>query len=71
MQPNEAKQRVEELMGRLDAVRGEIAAAQREVEKFSSQNLIVEAREAQADQQRLEARKRQLENELSRLKKYW
>ena len=63
--------KVEELMGRLDAVKGELAAARREVEKFSSQNLVVEAREAQADQQRLEARKRQLEQDLSRLKKYW
>ena len=58
-------------MGRLDAVQGEIAAAKREVDKFSNQNLMVEAREAKADQQRLEARKRQLENALNRLKKYW
>lgn len=63
--------KVEELMGRLDAVRGEIAAAQGEVEKFSNLNLMVEAREAQADKQRLEARKRQLEQDLNRLKKYW
>lgn len=68
MQP---KQEVEQLIGRLDAVQGELAAAQREVEKFSSQNLVVEAREAQADLQRLQDRKRQLETALAKLKKYW
>lgn len=64
-------QQVEQLMGRLDAVKSEITAMQREVEKFSSQNMAVAAREAEADLGRLQTRQRQIEQELNRLKRYW
>ena len=65
------RQQVEQLMGRLDAIKGEIADAKHELDKFSSQNLVVEAREAQADLDRLNQRKRNIDQELNRLKKYW
>lgn len=68
---NEAKRKIEELMGRLDAIKGEIVDAQREIEKFASQDMRVETREAEADLRRLESRKRQIEAELNRLKRYW
>lgn len=55
---------VAELVGRLDALQGEITQASRELEQFTS-------RDAQADLDRLLLRKKQLESELQRLKKYW
>lgn len=71
MQPSDAKAKVAELVGRIDAVQGEMVRAQHEIDKFSSQNLIVEAREAKDDLARLQVRKRQLEQELQKLKKFW
>lgn len=65
------KQQVEQLMGRLDAIKGEIVSTQQELDKFSSQNLVVEARETKDDLVRLQSRKRQLEQELQKLKKFW
>lgn len=70
-QPSDAKARVAELVGRIDAVQGEIVQAQHDSDKFASQNLIVEAREAKDDLARLQARKQQLEQALQQLKKYW
>lgn len=67
----DAKQQVEQLMGRLDAVKGEISSAQHEVKKFSSQGMQVETREVEADLQRLLARKKLIELELQKLKKFW
>jgi archaellum component FlaC len=71
LQPEEAKRQVEQLMGRLDAVRSEIARSQRDWERFKGLNQLVEAREAEADLGRLQERRRQIEAELGRLKKYW
>ncbi len=71
LQPEEAKRQVEQLMGRLDAVKSEIARSQSEWERFKGLNLQVEAREAEADLGRLQERRRQIEAELGRLKKYW
>ena len=71
MQPSDPKAKVAELIGRIDAVQGEIVKAQHEVDKFSSQQLAVEAREAKDDLTRLQARKRQLEQALDKLKKFW
>lgn len=71
MQPKGSKEKVAELLGRLDTVKSEIAAVQREVEKFSSQNMAVAAREAKADLGRLQARQRQIEVDLNQLKRYW
>lgn len=71
MTPTEAKRKVEELMGRRDAVQGEINRAQNEYEKFASQGLMVEAREAQQDKDRLQVRKRLIEQELEKLRKFW
>lgn len=73
MQPNqpEAKRQVEQLLGRLDAIQGEIHAAQNQVAQFTDRQMVVEAREAQADLERLLQRKGQIESELARLKKYW
>lgn len=70
-QPSDAKGKVAELVGRIDAVQGEMAKARHEIDKFSSQNLVVEAREAKDDLARLQVRKRQLEQELQKLKKFW
>ncbi|EKD76005.1 MAG: hypothetical protein ACD_43C00258G0001 [uncultured bacterium] len=65
------KQKVEELLGRRDAIKGEIKRAQAEYEKFSAQNLSVEVREAKADIARLQQRLQQIETALAKLKKYW
>jgi len=65
------KQQVEQLTGRLDAVKGEVARAKQEVQKFSSQGLRVEAREAEDDLKRLLARQKLIEQELQKLKKFW
>ena len=71
MQPSDAKAKIAELVGRIDAVQGEITKAQHEIDKFSSQNLVVEAREAKDDLARLQSRRRQLEQALQQLKKHW
>ena len=67
----EPKQQVEQLMGRLDALKGEIAKAKHEVDKFKNQNMQVEARDASDDLARLEYRKKQVEGELAKLRKFW
>lgn len=71
MQPSDAKAKVAELVGRIDAVQSEMVRAQHEIDQFASQNLTVEAREAKDDLARLQSRKRQLEQDLSRLRKHW
>lgn len=74
MQPSQAedaKRKVQELTGRFDAVKSEIAKAKHEVERFRGLNQPVEAREAEDDLGRLQGRLRQIEAELQRLKKYW
>ncbi|MBI4406978.1 MAG: hypothetical protein HY565_00570 [Candidatus Kerfeldbacteria bacterium] len=71
MQPSDPKAKVAELVGRIDAVQGEMVRAQHEIDKFSSQNLVVEAREAKDDLARLQFRKRQLEQDLNHLRKHW
>lgn len=71
MSAHEAKQKVEELTGRRDALKGELKRAQAEHDKFASQNLQVEAREANDDCGRLRQRLEIIERELTKLKKYW
>lgn len=71
MQPNEAKSKVEELMGRRDAVHAEIRRAKAEYEKFVEQNLRVEARETEADIARLRQRLHVIETELNKLRRFW
>lgn len=71
MQPNEAKRKVEELMGRRDAIRSELKRAYDMVKKFSSLNQRVEAREAEADCTRLQQRLALIERELEKLRRYW
>jgi hypothetical protein len=71
MTRDEAKKKIEELMGRLDALKAEVKTAHYEYEKFASQGLIVEAREAEQDKQRLEQRKAMVERELEKYKKFW
>jgi len=71
MDAHQAKQQIEQLMGRRDAVKGEIRRAQADYEKFSTQNLRVEAREAHDDMTRLQQRLSVIETELNKLKRYW
>lgn len=71
MQPADAKRKIEELMGRRDAVRGECKRAQELVKKFASLNQIVEAREAEADCVRLQQRLALIDRELEKLRRYW
>lgn len=71
MRADEARRQVEELMGRRDALQGEIQQAQHDVEKFSSLNELVAAREAQAERQRLQQRFSGIERQLHHLRQYW
>lgn len=71
MDAHQAKQHVEQLMGRRDAVKSEMRRAQSDYEKFSTQNLRVEAREAHDDIVRLQQRLTVIETELTKLKRYW
>ncbi|MFA6474942.1 MAG: hypothetical protein WCV88_01940 [Patescibacteria group bacterium] len=71
MLPSEAKQKVEELTGRIDAVKGEMVKIKQEIDRFVSQNLLVETKEAQADYNRLQQRRVQLEQELAKYRRFW
>lgn len=63
--------KVEELMGRRDAVQAEIRSAQIEYKKFAAQNLRVETREAEVDIARLRQRLHVIETELNKLRRFW
>lgn len=65
------KAKIEELVGRLDAVKSELSKTQAEQAKFLSQNLTVEAREAAADVERLRQRLNVIEAELNQLRRFW
>jgi hypothetical protein len=71
MLPSEAKQKVEELTGRIDAVKGEMVKIKQEIDRFVSQNLLVETKEAQADYNRLQQRRVPLEQELAKYRRFW
>lgn len=62
---------VEELVGRRDAVRGELQRVEQDIKKFSGLNQVVAAREAQADRARLQQRLRLIERALEKLRRYW
>jgi hypothetical protein len=66
-----AKAKVAELVGRRDALDGEIKRVQADYEKFSTQNLTVEARETKADWDHLLQRQQQITQQLNQLRKFW
>lgn len=65
------KAKVEELIGRRDALQAELSRTQTEHANFLSQNLIVEAREAAADVERLRQRLNVIEAELNQRRRFW
>lgn len=71
MRPSDPQKKVEELIGRRDALNGEIARVQIDIKKFLNLNHAVAAREAQADLQRLQQRLAVIERELEQLRRYW
>lgn len=70
-QSSEPKRKVEELIGRRDALLGEVARAEAEQRKFREQNLVVEAREAEQDVMRLRQRLELVNTALNQLRRYW
>ncbi|MBI2415854.1 MAG: hypothetical protein HYV33_04290 [Candidatus Kerfeldbacteria bacterium] len=63
MTRDQAKQKIEQLMGRRDVIKAEISSTQL--------NMMAEKRDVQTDLQRLQQRLRFIDQELARLKKFW
>lgn len=71
MDKAQAKQKIEELVGRIDVVKTEMRRAEAVVIKYTSLNDAVPAWEAEQDVERLASRLHSLEADLTALKKFW